>query len=159
MDKNVAMIKFLMQCPTIQENPLFFNFADEEDGNNHLITGRDSTKRSYIDGSVLKQYTFTIASYYSVSHNAIINDEDLPYIADENIESMAKIQEILDWIDEQADSNNFPDFGTECVVEEMKTLTTDPDIDGIDTSVNPPIARYSIGVKVSYLDNSRVIWK
>lgn len=155
MDKNEAMIKFLMTCPTIQENPLFFNFAKEEDGNNHFITGRDSLKRSYIDGSVQKQYTFTIASYYSVSHNAIIDDEN---IADENLENMAKIQEILDWIEEQDELNNFPDFGTDCEVEKIEPLTTDPDIDGIDTSVNPPIARYSIGVKVSYLDNSKKIW-
>jgi hypothetical protein len=87
-----------------------------------------------------------------------VNDEDLPYIADENIENMAKIQAILDWIDEQSDNYNFPDFGPECEVESMRTLTTDPDIDGIDTSVNPPIARYSVGVRVTYLDNSKRKW-
>ena len=159
MDKNVAMIKFLMQCPIIQNNPLFFNFADEEDGNNHFITEKDSIKKTYIDGSALKQYTFTIASYSSVSHNAIVNDENEDTIADENIENMAKVQQILDWIEEQSDNCNFPDFGDECVVEEMFPLSTDPDIDGIDTSVNPPIARYSVGVKLMYLDKTKVIWK
>ena len=145
-----------MNCPTIQENPLFFNFADEEDGNNHFITEKDTIKKRYIDGSRLKQYTFTIASYYAVSHNAILNEND--DIVDENVENMAKIQEVLDWIELQADSQNFPDFGPQFVVEEMVTLTTDPDIDGIDTSVNPPIVRYSVGVKVSYLDNSKKLW-
>ena len=154
-DKNEAMVKFLMNCPTIQENPLFFNFADEEDGNNHFITEKDRKKVTYIDGSVLKQYTFTIASYYAVSHNAILNGED---IVDENIESMAKIQAVLDWIDEQAYNRNYPDFGPQFVVESMETLTTDPDIDGIDTSVNPPLARYSVGVKLLYLDNSKKVW-
>lgn len=155
-DKNKTMIKFLMDCPTIQENPLFFNFADEEDGNNHFITEKDSIKKRYIDGSLLKQYTFTIASYYSVSYNAVLNEND--DIVDENVENMAKIQEVLDWIELQADNQNFPDFGPQFVVEEMVTLTTDPDIDGIDTSVNPPIVRYSVGVKVSYLDNSKKLW-
>ena len=155
-DKNVAMIKFLMACPTIQDNPLFFNFADEEDGNNHFITEKDTIKKRYIDGSLLKQYTFSIASYYAVSHNAVLNEDDT--IIDENIENMAKIQDILDWINEQADIRNFPDFGPQFVVDDMITLTTDPDIDGIDTSVNPPIARYSVGVKVSYLDNSKKLW-
>ena len=149
------MIEFLLQCPTIQENPLFFNFADEENGNNHFITENDIKKRTYIDGSCRKQYTFSIASYFSVSHNAIIDGDD---IVDENMENMAKVQAILDWIDEQADSNNFPDFGPDCVVDEMETLSSDPDIDGIDTSVNPPIARYSVGVKLIYLDNSKKIW-
>ena len=50
------------------------------------------------------------------------------------------------------------EFGEECEIDNMSTLTTDPDIDGIDTSVNPPIVRYSVGVKVSYLDNSKKIW-
>ena len=154
-DKNIAMIKFLMNCPTIQENPLFFNFAEEEDGNNHFITEKDTKKQSFIDGSVLKQYTFSIANYSSVSHAAIVNGET---IVDENIENMAKVQEILDWINEQSELNIFPDFGDKCIIDSMTTLTTDPDIDGIDTSVNPPIARYSIGVKVEYLDNSKKIW-
>jgi len=159
MDKNKAMIKFLMQCPIIQENPLFFNFADEEDGNNHFITSNDSRKRAYIDGSVQKQYTFSIASYSYVSHNAILNDDEGDILNDENIENMAKVQAILDWIDEQSENRNFPDFGPECEIDEMTTLSTDPDIDGIDTSVNPPIARYSVGVKLLYLDNSKKIWK
>lgn len=153
MDKNQSMVEFIQQCPTIQNNPLFFNFAESGDGHNHFITGKDYLKKSYIDGSVLKQYTFSIASYYSVSHNAVIQADE-----DENIENMAKVQEILDWIDEQSNLRNFPDFGTECEVEDIESITTDPDIDGIDTSVNPPIARYSIGVKVSYLDNSKKIW-
>ena len=155
MDKNVAIIKFLMECPVIQENPLFFNFAAAEDGNNQLISQRDSVKRQFIDGSVLKQYTFSIANFSSVTHNAIQNDED---ISDKNVENMAKVQEILDWIDKQAELNIYPDFGENCVVDSMQTLTTDPDIDGVDTSVNPPIARYSVGVKLEYLDNSKKVW-
>lgn len=157
MDKNIAMIKYLLQCPTIQENPLFFNFANEEDGNNHFITENDTKKRTYIDGSVQKQYTFTIASYSSVTHNAVVEDEG-DILLNENIANMAKVQEILDWVEEQSDNRNFPDFGPECEIDEMSTLTIDPDIDGIDTSVNPPIARYSVGVKLTYLDNSKKIW-
>ena len=151
------MIKFLLQCPTIQDNPLFFNFANEEDGNNHFITESDTKKRVYIDGSVQKQYTFTIANYSVVSHNAVLEDDESAIVS-ENIENMAKVQEILDWINEQAYIENFPDFGFDCEVEAMETLTTDPDIDGIDTSVNPPIARYSVGVKLTYLDTSKMIW-
>ncbi len=156
MDKNQVMVEFIQQCPTIQNNPLFFNFAESGDGNNHFITEKDSVIRSYVDGSQLKQYTFTIASYSYISHAAIINDDD--NIVNENIENMAKVQEILDWINEQSNKCNFPDFGQDCIVDNMITLTSDPDMDGIDTSVNPPIARYSIGVKVEYLDNSKKLW-
>lgn len=154
MDKNRAIVDFLLNCPIIQQNPLFFNFAQVESGNNHIITEQDIKKKQYIDGSVLKQYTFSIASYSSVSHNAIVNGET---VADENIDNMAKVQQILDWIDEQADNHNYPNFGPEYVIDDMSTLVSDPDVDGIDTSVNPPIARYSIGVKIEYLDNSKKI--
>ena len=156
-DKNVVMIKYLLDCPTIQENPLFFNFANEEDGNNHFITEKDSTKKTFIDGTVEKQYTFSIASYSSVTHNAVV-EENGNILMNENIENMAKVQAILDWINEQADLQNFPNFGAGYVVESMETLTTDPDIDGIDTSVNPPIARYSVGVRLTYLDKTKMIW-
>lgn len=155
MNKNEAVIEYLMKCPIIENNPLFFNFADVESGNNHFITESDKTRHKYIDGSVLKQYTFTIACYKAVSHIAIMGTEDFN---DENIENMAIVQSILDWIDAQEDLHNYPDFGEECEIDSIATLTSDPDLDGIDTSVNPPIARYSVGVKIQYIDKSKQIW-
>lgn len=155
MDKNEAVIEFLLTCPTIQENPLFFNFADIEAGSNHVATQTDTIKKRYIDGSVLKTYTFTIACYKAVSHNAIVGTSSF---GDENMENMAIVQDILDWINEQADNRVYPNFGTDYIVEDMATLSVDPDLDGIDTSVNPPLARYSIGVKIEYLDNTKILW-
>ena len=160
IDKNKAMIEFLSECPTIKDNPLFFNFAEIEDGNNHFITEKDVVKTRYIDGTTLKQYTFTIATYFYASHVAV----DTASFSDANIDNMHKVQEILDWIDakqnlDPTDPDKYPDFGPDCVIDTMSTLTSDPDIDGIDTSVNPPIARYSIGVKIEYLDNSTKTWK
>lgn len=155
MDKNNAVIEFLKTCPAIQSNPLFFNFAENEEGTNHFITETDKKKKTYIDGSVLKQYTFTIASYVPVAYSAIVGDSNFN---DQNMENMAIVQEILDWIEEQADKANYPDFGSECNIEDMRTLTGDPDLDGIDKSVNPPIARYSIGVQIDYIDNTKKIW-
>lgn len=155
MDKNNAVIEFLKTCPAIQSNPLFFNFAENEEGTNHFITETDKKKKTYIDGSVLKQYTFTIASYVPVAYSAIVGDSNFN---DQNMENMAIVQEILDWIEKQADDANYPDFGSECNIEDMRTLTSDPDLDGIDKSVNPPIARYSIGVQIDYIDNTKKIW-
>ncbi len=155
MDKNEAIIEFLIQCPTIQDNPLFFNFAEEESGNNHIITQSDKIIKTYVDGSVLKTYTFTIACYKSVAHNAIVGTSSF---GDENIENMAMVQDILDWINLQANERIYPDFGADYIIENMVTLTSDPDLDGIDVSVNPPLARYSIGVKIEYIDNTKKLW-
>lgn len=155
-DKNEAVIEYLMQCPAIQANPLFFNFANVESGSNHFITESDRVKKHYIDGSCLKQYNFTIASYHSISHNAIVGTSSFN---DENIENMAVVQDILNWIDEKAENHEYPDFGDLCTIDSMETLAVDPDLDGVDTSVNPPIARYSIGVKIQYIDNKKKLWK
>ena len=155
MDKNEAVITFLMQCPTIQQNPLFFNFADEKDGNNHFITHTDTLKKPYIDGSLLKTYTFTIACYKSMSHLALAGTSDF---GDENIENLALVQEILDWLNTQSYDRHYPDFGEGYVIESMETLSNDPKLDGVDNSVNPPLARYSIGVQIEYLDNTKKLW-
>jgi hypothetical protein len=74
------------------------------------------------------------------------------------MENMAIVQEILDWIEEQADKANYPDFGSECNIEDMRTLTSCPDLDGVDKSASPPVARYSIGVQIDYIDNTKKIW-
>ena len=157
MDKNQVMIQFLMGCPAIQETPLFFNFAKEEEDTNHFITisERENTVKNYVDGSKLRQYTFQIISYKSVAHNPLI-EADL--INDENMEELASIQKIMDWINEQGENQFFPNFGTGYTVESMKTENTDPRLNGVDTSVNPPLAQYSIAVTVTYLDETKMVW-
>ena len=65
VDKNQAVIEYLLSCPAVQDNQLFFNFAEEADDNNQIITHGDDTalNQSYIDGSVLKSFTFTMLIY------------------------------------------------------------------------------------------------
>jgi hypothetical protein len=155
MDKNRAIIAYLQQCPHIQDNPLFFNFADQSDGNNHLITNSDKTKSQYIDGSALKIYTFTIACYKDVAYNPL-GDYDASRF-DENIENMAIVQDILNWIERQSYDKNYPDFGEGYQIDDIRVLTNDPNV-GVDTSTNPPLARYSISIEIEYLDNTKKFW-
>ena len=80
MDKNQAIIDFLINCPTIEANPLFFNFIHAKQDNKQVITmGNEKTlDRSYINGDVLKRYTFTIIDFKSVAYNAVIKQEGYP---------------------------------------------------------------------------------
>ena len=157
MDKNQVMIQFLMGCPAIQETPLFFNFAQEEEDTNHFLTISEDEKtiKDYVDGSRLRKYTFQIISYKSVSHNPLIEAD---VINDENLEDLASVQAIVDWINEQNENQFFPNFGTGYTIESMKTVQTDPRLNGVDTSVNPPLAQYSVAVEVTYLDKTKMIW-
>ena len=157
-DKNDAIIKYLLQCDEIANNPLFFNFADRKDGNNQLITSANDKmlQRPYIDGSVLKLYTITILTYKSISYNAVVKQEGYP---DENVSDFGDVQKIVDWIEEQNDLRNFPDFGKDCSIEEVEALSANPVLNGVDDSVSPPLVQYGITLRIQYIDNSKVIWK
>lgn len=157
VDKNQAIIDYLITCPAIQSNPLYFNFISAKDKSKQLITSANERvlDRTYIDGSVLKTYTATIIDFRAMAYKAVV--KQLGY-SDENIEDMWNVQDLINWISEQDELHNYPDFGDDCVVEEIRTTTENPVLDGIDTSTTPPLAQYSFTIEVKYLDTSKVIW-
>lgn len=158
MDKNQAVIDFLIQCPEVQADPLFFNFIHAKEDNKQMITlGNDKvTNEAYINGDVLKQYSFTLIDFKSVAYNPIVKQEGY---TDENVEDMATVQALIDWIEEQAGLHNYPNFGEECVIQDMKVLSDNPNLNGIDSSTSPALAKYSISIEIDYIDTSKRIWQ
>ena len=157
VDKNQAVIDFLLQCPTIQSNPLFFNFLNAQDDNKQIIIQSNdvSTNRKFIDGTVLKRFTFTLVDFRSVSY------EPLPKISgysSENVEELLDVQGVLDWVNEQAEQGNYPNFGSNCFIDDMHTTSDNPNLNGVDTQNTPALAKYSITIQVEYLDSSKMIW-
>lgn len=157
MDKNQAIIDFLMACPAIQNNPLFFNFLNAKDDNKQLVvTGNEkSVDKPYIDGSVEKRYTFTLIDYKSIAYQAVVNS---PLLVNENVQEAFEVQAIIDWISEQNELRNFPNFGDNCIIEGMRTLTDNPNLNGVDTSLTPALAKYSMSIQIDYIDTSKVLW-
>lgn len=157
MDKNQAIIDYLFECPTIRDNPLFFNFAQAEDNNKQIVTTTTDREieRPYIDGSVLKRYTFTLIDYRSVIYQALVNQDGF---ANENVEEMLDVQSIIDWITEQNELRHFPNFGSSCLIDEIVALTDTPNLNGVDTSTTPALAKYSVAIRIQYLDKSKTIW-
>ena len=156
MDKNKAVIDFLLQCPAIQNSSLYFNFTQAQDENKQFVTTSNdkNMNKVFVDGSVQKRYTFTIIDYRSVAYQALVKDP--AYIsANENVEELLDVQSIMDWINEQADVHNYPDFGEDCMIDDMRTLTENPNTNGVDTSLTPALAKYSISVQIDYIDYSK----
>ena len=158
VDKNQAVIDFLIQCPIIAANPLFFNFLNAKDDSKQIITQANdiATDRKYVDGSVLKRYTFTIIDFRSVAFQPI------PRVAgysSENVEELLDVQSIMDWVNEQADLGNCPNFGTDCFIDSMKTTSNNPNLNGVDTQVTPALAKYSMSIQIDYIDTTKAIWK
>lgn len=161
VNKEQAVIDFICNCPEIQAHPLFFNFINAKPDNKQIITsGNDrNMQKPYIDGSVLKRYTFTIIDFRSVTYQAIVkSSEALTPPVNENVEEYVDIQNIIDWVDEQEDARNYPNFGNDCQIEEMKVLTDNPVLNGTDTQVKPALAKYSFSIQIDYIDNSKVIY-
>ena len=158
VDKNQAVIDYLITCPSIQNTPLYFNFINAQDDNKQIIilANDKAINKSYIDGSVLKRFTFTIIDFKSITFIPIPKQEGL---SNENVEDMSTVQAIIDWISEQSDARNYPNFGEDCIVEDIRTTTDNPNLNGVDNSLVPALAKYSISIQVDYLDTSKMIWK
>ena len=156
VDKNQAVIDFLTNCPQVQANPLYFNFSEAKDNNKQIVTTANdkAVQKPFIDGSVLKQFTFTIIDYKSIAYRAIAKE---PGFVDENVEEMGEVQSIIDWVEQQADNKNYPDFGADCLIEDMKVLTDNPRLNGTDTSVTPALAKYSLSIQLQYIDFSKAL--
>lgn len=158
MDKNKAIVTFLMGCDYIKNNPLFYNYGKVEADNKQLVTIANdvSVNVPFIDGSVRKRYTFTILDYKSVANRAIVNREGA---SDENLDNAFEAQQVIDWVEEQADARNYPNFGSDCVIDDMFVVTDQPNLNGIDRAVTPALAKYSISIRIDYIDYSKAIWK
>lgn len=157
VDKNQAVIDYIIQCPTIQNSPLYFNFINIEDDTNQLVTqttDRYISKR-YVDGSVLRVYSFTIITYKSTADIAVVKMSGYP---NENVSDMSDIQALIDWIKEQSKLHHYPDFGESCRIDDIYTTTDNPKFEGIDNQVNPFLAAYSTTIEIQYLDMEDVIW-
>ena len=157
VDKNQAVIDFLLECPTILNNPLFFNFLNARNDDKQIVTQSNDTilDKRYIDGSIKKRYIFSIIDFRSVAYQPI------PKVAgytSENVEEMFDVQGIVDWINEQNDLQNFPYFGESCVVDSMRTTSNNPSLNGVDVSVTPALAKYRIAIQIDYIDTSKSIW-
>lgn len=160
-DKSIALIEYLKTCPYLANTKVYFNFAEGEDNTKQLITVATSsnTVKKYIDGSQDKTFSITLIDYRSVTYQALVNSGDISQYPNENVEEFVDVQAVMGWIEEQNDELNFPDFGLDCEVEEISTTTDIPNLNGVDTSIQPTLAKYSITIQVKYLDKTKIIWR
>lgn len=157
VDKNQAIIDFLLDCPQLMYNSVFFNAVNAKDNDKQIITQSNdaSLNSKYIDGSVLRRYTFTLIDFRSVLYQPLPKVEG--YVS-ENVEELFDVQSIMDWVNEQADLQNYPDFGEDCIIDSMRTTSDNPNLNGIDTNVTPALAKYSMSIQIDYLDTSKAVW-
>ena len=159
VDKNTATLDFLATYPDIQGNRLFFNFINAHDNDIQFISSSNEKvlDKPYVDGSVKKQYNFSLVITKTMSSQAIAKDAELGLMS-ENLDDIADIQAVMDWVNEQGEARNFPDFGDKCIIDAMHTSAENPNLDGINTEAKPALALYSMEIRIDYIDYTKVIW-
>ena len=168
VDLNKSILDYIYGCPVVADNPMYFCVAEEQDNNNQLIMSSEFPEDNieYIDGTVERTYRAEILMYKSVAYNPIVTEEvgtsgrviPSDVYLNENLEDMEEGQILIDWIEQQNENRHFPNFGEQCIIDSVKTTSKRPILYGINPEVEPPLAQYSVGLEIKYLDISKQSW-
>lgn len=169
VDLNKSILDYIYECSVVADNPMYFAVAEERNNNNQLLPTREQPQDDveFVDGTVERTYRAEILMYKSVAYNPIVTQEvgtsgkkipSTTYL-NENLEDMTDGQTLIDWIKEQNDNRHFPNFGSECIIESVETTSNRPILNGVNPELEPPLAQYSVGLVIKYLDISKQIWK
>ena len=161
IDKNQAVIDYLLTCTDINNSPLYFNLINADDNSIQILTTAEDKTLStpHIDGSVDKKYTFNLIIHKSISDMEIVKPVGSSEFPNENVDELQDVQKLIDWIQSQNEADNYPNFGSDCYIDKIDTTTDVPYFEGVDAQINPPLAVYSISIVIEYLDTSKVICK
>lgn len=123
---------------------LYFNSTPVELGVTSMNTLPSSQTREYIDGSKKVTLLFTIRMVKSYDEGT----------SDVNMEELSEVCRFSEWIKEQNDTHNYPDFGDRRTVTKVEVLSTVPSL-AIDRASQ--LAQYSFNAQLIYNDESEVI--
>ena len=137
-NRNQALQEWLAGSPYVTD--LYFNFAPAEAG----VTGVASVSgerilKAYMGWYVLKAYEFGVIQYKPIN-------TDIPNNSD-NADAMHDVELFMNWVKEQNDEKNFPEFEG-CTVQRVEVLNNVPMVTGQDDEV----ARYMYQCRVTYLE-------
>lgn len=157
MSKNQIMLDYLSQCDGIQQ--LYFQYGHAKDGAMQLVTSsvEAATRKQYIDGSQPKRLDYSLIWFKALGFLPAVTGAGGQ--VNENVAELDDVQGIIDWINAQNDTHNYPDFGKDCQVDAIGCLHDVPQLIGIDTTYSPPLAKYTFTIRVEYLDLSHCIYK
>ena len=108
------VMELIKQCHLVG-NDTYFNFIDEtnNDGNTTLATvPYGQLIKKYVDGEKLMKMQFEIRQVKPLTQYSNTTA---------NMEEMQKVKEFLEWINEQGEKGNYPDFGDKCVILSLGT--------------------------------------
>ena len=140
-NRHDAVWQWLYQNEQIKR--LYFNFSDTDSGNVVIATNSGNNKlKTYTDGSTRRAYDFALIQYLP------LNTVDVN--SNENAEIMFDAEKLMDWIDEQENTKNYPVFPG-CIVTKVENLQSMPSVAGM----NDTEAKYLFSCRITYLQKMR----
>ena len=133
---------FVSKVKELAGSMLNFNFSPESPNSISLLTNySDKVRKKYITGDALKEYGFSIIIVKEYSSES----DDL------NLEAMNFAQTFMEWLEDQNEKKEYPDFGENCTIEKMENLQNMPNLSGVNYEAG--LARYMIQVRIIYTEN------
>jgi hypothetical protein len=122
----------------LDDNYLYFESADAYPNVRVLVPDYgDYVNRTDILGNKYKSYSFVFIGYEQID----------PGTSDNNIDNLSAFDSFNDWLEEQKENKNFPDFGEKCSEYDIIILQN---MANIGTISEDGLAKYMLGVRIDY---------
>lgn len=122
----------------LDDNYLYFESADAYPGIRTIVPQYgDYTNSTDICGFKYKSYTFLFIGYEQIDTGT----------SDVNTTNMEIMDAFTEWLEEQKENENFPDFGQKCSEYDIIPLY---DMANLATIQDDGIAKYMLGCRIDY---------
>lgn len=124
----------------LTDNFLYFEAADAYPNVRVLVPEYgDYVRKVDILGAKYKSYSFVFVGYERIdtgASNSFINTDN-----------MQMFDKFVEWLEQQKDAKNFPDFGTNCSEYDIIILQN---MANLATITDDNLAKYMLGVRIDY---------
>ena len=122
----------------LEDNYLYFESAAAYPGVRELVPNYgDYVDHTDILGAKYKSYSFVFIGYEKIDRGT----------SDENLRNMELFDKFNEWLEEQKEKENFPDFGENCSEYDIIILQNMANI-AIETQDG--LAKYMLGARINY---------
>lgn len=136
MSKHAALKEWVSGFLT--DNYLYFESADAYPNVRVLVPNYgDYLRKTDICGFKYKSYSFVFIGYEHIDTGT----------SDINISNMELMDSFYEWIEEQKENKNFPDFGENCSEYDIIPLQN---MANLATVSEDGLAKYMLGVRIDY---------
>ena len=117
VNKEEILLDWVRESPLMTDIVLL-NWLNDRDGTGAIVPVSEAVAADYCDGTKLVHYDFMLQFMYSVSDTTDTTNTDRMF-------DMRKWQ---DWIEQQDENGNLPDFGDGYDMQEVRNLSGMPDL-------------------------------